>query len=340
MKKIITALFALCCTVAFAQTDLKEEFKLFTIQSKKLGKVEFCTFRTGIDQKKPLMVFVHGSGNLPNFHYRKDWKGYGWTAFSVLQKYKEKYHILFVSKPTIPLFDTVSVNPTNHEVEYPSSDEYHEKYSLEWRAESASLIIEEAIKRLPVDKSKIVLVGHSQGGQVVPKVAVLNKKVTHVVVLNANSLNHLYDFVLQERMAAFKGEQSFEDTQKNIETLFADYKEIFADPNNRTKFWSNETYFRWASFSDETPLENMLKLKIPIFVIAGGKDIWGSFIMNTDYVEIEFLRHRKTNLRYKVYPNANHFLQNEIIENGKTKSVDIKHEVFEDIMKWIDEKEK
>ena len=58
------------------------------------------------------------------------------------------------------------------------------------------------------------------------------------------------------------------------------------DPNSKTKNLNEETYYRWASFSDETPLENMLKLKIPIMVIAGGKDLWGSFIMNTDYVKI------------------------------------------------------
>ena len=77
----------------------------------------------------------------------------------------------------------------------------------------------------------------------------------------------------------------------------------------------------------------MLKLKIPILMIAGGKDIWGSFIMNTDYAEIEFLQKGKNNLIYKVYPNANHFLQDEIVENGKTNYVDLKPQIFEKIIK-------
>lgn len=337
MKKQTLIFFLIVlANFCYGQTDFKDQFKIFSVENKKLGKVEFCTFKSTIDTKKPLMIFIHGSGNLPTFHFIKSSNSYNWSGFSEIRKYKDKYHVILVSKPDIPLFDTV--RGENGNFSYPISNHYKEKFSLEWRAEAASFVIDQAIKRLPVEKSKIVVIGHSQGGQVAPKVAVMNKKVTHVVLLNSNSLNHLYDFVLQERLLAFKGEQSFDKTQQNIDSLFADYKRIFSDPENKTKMWYDETYFRWASFSDETPLENMLKLNIPIYVIAGGKDLWSSFIMNTDYVEIEFLRHRKTNLTYKVYPNANHFLQDEIDENGKTKYIDLKPTVFNEIEQWINKK--
>lgn len=320
-------------TICFGQTDLRESFKLFTINDKKLGKVEFCTFRSTIDIKKPLMVFIHGSGNLPTFHYIPGQNNYSWSAFTEVQNYKDKYHLIFVNKPDVPLFDTIQVDQGNYT--YPISEKFKQNYSLEWRAEAASMIINEAIKLLPIDKSKIVVIGHSQGGQVAPKVALINKKVTHVVLLNSNSLNHLYDFTLQERLASFKGEQSFEQTQQNIDSLFSDYSKIFSEPYSTTKLWNDETYLRWASFSDETPLDNLLQLNIPIYVIAGGKDLWGSFIMNTDYVQIEFLRHRKTNLKYKVFANANHFLQDEIMENGKTTYIDIKPQIFKEINEWV-----
>lgn len=336
MKQTLFFLLLTATLHAFGQTDLKEKFRIFSVNSQKLGKVEFCTFTSTIEKKKPLLIFIHGSGNEPTFSYQKDLKTYAWKGFLEIEKYKDQFHVICVNKPGIPLFDTVQKNPVNFQTSYPLNQEFTNRYSLEWRAEAASLIINEAIKKLVVDQSKILVIGHSQGGQVAPKVAVINKKVTHVVLLNSNALNHLYDFVLQERLAAFKGEQSFEQTQTNIDSLFADYKRIFAQPESRTKTWNDETYFRWASFSDETPLENMLKLKIPIYVVAGGKDLWGSFIMNTDYVQIDFLRHKKTNLTYKVYPNANHFLQDEIIENGKTKTVDLKPAIFETIIKWTE----
>lgn len=339
-KRIIThvhvlVFIAFVCD-SFAQTDLKDQFQIYSIENKKLGKVEYCTFKSTIDQKKPLMIFIHGSGNEPTFAYQPDTKSYAWKGFTEIAAYKDSYHVICVSKPGIPLFDTIQKDPVNFSTTYPINDIYRQNYSLEWRAESASFIIDHAIKNLSVDKSKILVIGHSQGGQVAPKVAVLNKKVTHVVLLNSNSLNHLYDFVLQERLWAFTGEHTFEESQKNIDSLFAEYKKIFAEPESRSKTWNEDTYYRWASFSDETPLENMLKLKIPIYVIAGGKDFWGSFIMNTDYVEIEFLKQKKTNLQYKVYPNANHFLQDELEENGKTTFVDLKPEIFKIIDEWSD----
>jgi pimeloyl-ACP methyl ester carboxylesterase len=335
MRPLLSLIFFVQLILANAQHDFKDQFDLFSFENKKLGKVEFCTFHSTANHKKPLLIFIHGSGNEPTFAYHQDLKTYFWKAFTELQNYKDQYHVVFVSKPGVPLFDTIQKDPVNYSTSYPVSDEYRNRFSMEWRAESASEIINQACKMLPVDKTKIVVIGHSQGGQVAPKVAVINKKVTHVVMLNTNALNHIYDFVLQERFAAFSGEQSFELAQQNIDSLFTEYRSFFSDPLNKSKTWNGDTYYRWASFSDETPLENMLKLKIPIYMVCGGKDYWGSTIMNSDYAAIEFLRHRKSNLVYSVYPNANHFLQDEIIENEQTKFVDMKPVVFSDIHKWV-----
>ncbi|MBK9287515.1 MAG: hypothetical protein IPN38_07490 [Flavobacteriales bacterium] len=78
----------------------------------------------------------------------------------------------------------------------------------------------------------------------------------------------------------------------------------------------------------------MLKLDIPIYMVASGKDLWGSFIMNTDYAPIAFLQHGRTNLTYRVFPNADHFLQDEIEEAGRTRYVDLKPQLFRDIVRW------
>jgi pimeloyl-ACP methyl ester carboxylesterase len=338
MRAFIVILFNCFIIASIAQRDLKSEFEIFQIQSKKLGKVEYCTFKSTITKKKPILLFIHGSGNEPTFSFQKDINTYAWKGFLEIEKYKDDFHVICVNKPGIPLFDTVQKDPVNFSTSYPLNEEFRKRYSLEWRAEAASLIINDALKQLNVDRSTILVIGHSQGGQVAPKVAVINKKVTHVVLLNANSLNHLYDFVLQERLFAFMKEQSAEQAQKNIDSLFREYAVFFDDPLNTNKTWNGETYYRWASFSDETPLENMLKLKIPIYVIAGGQDIWGSFIMNTDYVQIEFLRHKKKNLTYKVFPNANHFLQDELMENEKLIYKDLKPQIFKEIVEWSTKK--
>ena len=51
---------------------------------------------------------------------------------------------------------------------------YQEKYSLDWRANSADLVINDALQKLNVDSSKIIVWGNSEGSQVAPAVAVRN----------------------------------------------------------------------------------------------------------------------------------------------------------------------
>ncbi len=61
LPRFALTLFTLFVTVAlFAQTDLRERFQEFAIQDERSGKVEFCTFRSTITKRKPIMLFIHG----------------------------------------------------------------------------------------------------------------------------------------------------------------------------------------------------------------------------------------------------------------------------------------
>lgn len=335
MKKHLTIVCLFISTTLIGQSDFKEQFKLFSFKTKKLGVVEFCTFKSSINKKKPLMIFIHGSGNEPTFSYHEDVKKYSWKAFKEVEKYKDDFHVIFISKPGIPLFDSIKKDSITSETYYPLNKTFIENYNLDWRVKVASLIIRKAKKHLLIDTSKTLVIGHAQGGQVAAKLAVLSKKITHLAILNSNSLGHFYDYVLQERLQAFLGKHTFEQSQNNIDYYFSTFKDIYSNPLKTDKTWRNETYYRWSNFADDIPLENMLKLKIPIYVIASGKDLWNSTIMNTDYIQLEFLRKRKTNLTYKVYPNANHFLEDEKLENGVLKKHNLRPIVLKNIVEWM-----
>jgi len=49
-------------------------------------------------------------------------------------------------------------------------------------------------------------------------------------------------------------------------------EKIYANPSFIKDTWYGETYLKWSSFTKTTPLENMLKLTVPILYIAGGKN--------------------------------------------------------------------
>jgi len=106
-------------------------------------------------------------------------------------------------------------------------------------------------------------------------------------------------------------------------------KEIYDNPDATDKFWLGHTYKRWNSFSKDIPLENMMKLDIPILIIAGGKDE-NSPILGLDYVKLEFTRKGKRNLTYKVYPNCDHWF------NDQKMKVNKMDEMIEYVIKWIE----
>ena len=133
-----------------------------------------------------------------------------------------------------------------------------------------------------------------------------------------NALNHLYDFILMERVSAFMGEKSNEAAQANIDSLYTEYEKIYKNPTSTSKEWFGETYYKWSTFSLTSPLENMLKLDIPILYVAGGEDRHS--ILNMDYAKLEFLRKGKNNLTYKVFPNCDHFFLETKTDEYKMES--------------------
>ena len=187
---------------------------------------------------------------------------------------------------------------------------------------------------LPIDTRQIIVMGYSEGSQVAPRVAVLNKKVTHVVCFVGNALNQLYNFILKTRLRALQKEITSEESQNLVDSLYREYASIYKNPKATDLSWYGATYLKWSSSSGITPLENMLQLNIPILYVAGGKDN-NQTVLSMDYAKLEFLRKGKTNLTYKVYPNSDHYFQEEVTKNGATKKVDRLDEVHQFALDWV-----
>ncbi|AZA83621.1 hypothetical protein C1637_14755 [Chryseobacterium lactis] len=329
MKCIYLLLMLLVSSSAFSQTDL---FKHYTLHDSKLKSFQVHLLTSDSTAVKPLLVYLDGSGNFPIYYKTKSGK-YSTSVPIDLKKYSKNYHIVLISKPSVPFKDSLQMSPSGRRF-YPVSNNYTMLYSLDWRAETASKAINFFVKKLPVNKKKIVVMGYSEGSQVAPKVAVLNKKVTNIICIVGNALNHFYDFLINTRLDVIKNKISAEEGQKTIDSLYTDYEKIYADPLSTKKNWYGETYLKWSSFTRTTPLENMLKLKIPILYIAGGKDN-NQTIIGMDYAKLEFLRQGKKNLTYKVYPNSNHYFQEEETKDGKTITVDRIDEVHQFAVDWL-----
>jgi pimeloyl-ACP methyl ester carboxylesterase len=293
--------------------------KEFSIHDKKLGLVQFYVDTVNIHRKAPLLIEVNGSGGLPLCLYVKGNKFVTTpTTFNqeLFSKTSDKYHYVILGKPGTSFCDTLNLdvsvkeyqeNPSQVLFVHKPSEEYTRRLSLNWRVQATRLAISYLIDHGFWDKTKIVAFGYSEGGQVVPSLAVEEKRVTHIAPVVGSGLNQLYDGIMKWRIKAAKGELTQQQAQDSVEVAFSRIADIYKNPTSTDKETGGHAYLRWASFGTTIPFEQLRKLSIPIYMIAASQDD-SSPIYGLDYVRLEFLRLGKTNLVYDTCVGCNHYL--------------------------------
>lgn len=331
--KNIYIVLLLICSYSSAQDITSENFgfKKNTLKIKKLGKINYYLSIDSTNVQKPLLVYLDGSGALPLF--QKIEQGISSTVVIDIQNLRKEYRILLISKPGVPFIDTVKCD-SNGFPEYVEPKEYKEKLSLDWRVSSANEIIKNLIDKKIIDSSKVIVFGFSEGAQVAPFLAEINKNVTHLMLFGGNGLNQFLDPIINARMKAKTGQISEIDAQKEIDSLFLNYKSIYKEPLSTNKNWWGHTYKRWSSFTEKDPYKSLLKLSIPIYFANGSLD--ENSVISADYIQLEFIKNKKNNLTYKTYPNYDHQFNEIIFENGEFKEAIPKlNSVMNNAFEWL-----
>lgn len=298
-----------------------------TIQDKQLGEINYHITDSLHEQKKPLLIFLDGSGDHPIFYYKQH-EGQ-WALFAALpipyKKWSAQYHVVCISKPGVKFLDTVKAG---HEEQWNAI--YHQRLSLSWRVQAVQRVLDDVMKKYAVNKSRVVVWGYSEGAQVAPHAAVADKRITHCVAMVGSGLNQLFNPILDLRTAALKGEITHEEAQQQIDSLLATYKHIYQHPDADTLFWYGHTYKRWGSFCQTPVSEQILKLTIPMYIAQGSADC-NTNVLSSDYIQLECIRLGKTNVTYKVYPGCNHYFTRMV--NGKPEH--LMDEVMQQAYDWI-----
>ena len=287
-------------------------FESHTIQTGEYAGVNYYLTVDSTNFKKPLLVYLDGSGAYPLFQSFEG--GYGSTVVLDYQTLQNDYRILLISKPGVPFIDKVESDETGFPL-YKEPVEYKKNLSFNWRLESTDVIIKNMIRENKVDTSKVVVIGFSEGAQVAPSLARKNKYISHLILFGGNGLNQFIDPIINARMKATRGEISEIDAQKEVDSLFLEYQKIYTDPTNTEKEWWGHTYKRWSSFTERDPYKDLLELDIPIYMANGSLD--ENSVISADYIKLEFIKHKKENLTYKTYPNYDHQFNEIIFENGQ-----------------------
>ncbi|GAA4329611.1 alpha/beta fold hydrolase [Flaviaesturariibacter amylovorans] len=341
MSRFLLYFLLLLSSALAAQKKVGFGLSEFSFRDARYGKINYYVSTRGLTERKPVLLYLEGSGCFPLFRLYDDGQNCCIEHRFVLldiDSLAQHYHVVLFPKPGLPLSDTIRVSSYDSLRGFesgPCPPAYNEHLSLEWRAGNATSILNDLLKRVPHDPKKVVVMGNSEGGQVAPRVAVLNQRVTHCINICGSGLNQLYTPLIKARQQARQGHITYEESERIVDSLFAVYRGLFAAPQRTDTSWYGLTYKRWASFAALPPIESYTRLCIPVYIAIGSRDDNGD-VLSTDYVQLEFFRLGKKNLTYKVYPNYDHHFNQYVLVDGKERRVRRSAEVIGAALRWVD----
>lgn len=220
--------------------------------------------------------------------------------------------------------------PTISSMELTDYTKYHQSNSMQNRVLQADLVIKFIDKKLIKGAEKVIVYGHSEGAPVAAKLGTINKKITHLGFWAGNALPDYFDFLLQNSKANWTKELSDSDTYKNTKGLLASFQNIAQNKNDFNAKGKNDySAKRWWSYA-EPPINNLLKIDVPIFVQVAGKDE-SAPIESTFLIPLEFTRLGKNNLRYEVCIACDHGFE---IEKENGEMVSKWDSIFQEFIRW------
>lgn len=332
-------------TIAFGQFDPKiEEY-----QHKKIIKnkdtIRYHIYSNGkIENKKKILLYFQGSGPFPLFSQKTILDTIkvvesGETKNRIqksmilessvpfdLDKIPSDYIFVVISKKGIPFL--------NEKKQFVPDEKFYANEGLDYRVWQGDEVIRDITKRMIIKPSKLVVIGHSEGSNVVAKLGHINKKVTHIGYWAGGANTQYYDFALMVQKKVQIGEIKQEEAINQLDSLFMAVKNIQKEPDNINKDWWGNSYRRWSQFTFPS-IDNLLKINKPIFVAVGTLDENVPFESSL-LIPIEFARYNKTNLTYKMYKNYNHGFYKKPEKEGDYWSNEFMT-VFEEFMKWVEQ---
>ena len=153
-------------------------------------------------------------------HYGEKSLQLGTVPPDLIMRFSDRFHVAYIGKAGTPFCDTVKVEevkPMEILENYQPSGEYIQKCGMDWQVQASSIVIDSLCNMLPISGDKVIALGISEGGRVVPRLAVENKKITHLVCMLSGGLNHFYDNIINKRIDAATGKFSHREAQGIID---------------------------------------------------------------------------------------------------------------------------
>lgn len=321
---IISTLFLV--SPILAQTPEQQGLKEFTLLDKG-DTIRFYISNYNPDSvNSKIFLYLQGSGTLPVVSSTDSMECcFNNYPKKLMKQFPKDYAFVYIQKVGLPYY----ANTDHYEV----SETFVKRNNVFDRTEIANLVVNYLLENIYSNAQVVAVLGHSEGSDVVAKLAAMNNKITHICFASGNGTPQVFNDILFIRQRMNKGEISPEEAQRELDTLYAGMKRVYDEPNSTDKYYNGDTY-AWHYAINSPAVDNLLKLNIPIFLTIGSNDNKVP-VEGSDYIAAEFIRFQKTNLTYKVYLNCDHNYV-ERLPNGETK--DRWFELFDDFVDYVEKK--
>ena len=100
----------------FSQHEkITDDWKTFSLDVKNLGTINYHIYRNKINSKKPLIVYLEGSGNFPLYWLNPNGR-YSTSTTINFKELSNDFHIILISKPNTPFADSIRIAPSGKNI--------------------------------------------------------------------------------------------------------------------------------------------------------------------------------------------------------------------------------
>ncbi len=190
-----------------------------------------------------------------------------------------------------------------------------------------------------MNAKKIFVLGHSLGGMLIPKIALLDPDIAGLIIM-AGSTRPLEDMILEQISYIFSLDGTIsKDENTQLEQLKLQVAKVkdpelsISTPSSDLPFGVPAKY--WLDLRGYNPPEVAKNLKQPMLILQGGRDYQ---VTMEDFQGWKRALSFRKNIEFKIYPKLNHlFIEGEdkSTPDEYQKAGHVAKAVIDDIANWI-----
>lgn len=299
MRSFLFLLLGLSVTLTgFAQVKTPADFGYQHLQMRyQADTVHILVLSKKGEEKKRKPIFFFAQGSTPGPVVLYDEQGPYRLIPIRMDSLLTHYHFVVVGKPGLPLVGNIKQLGPGGSVADPNTGLLPVKYCqhnyLEYYVRRNQEVIRYLTRQPWVQANDITAMGHSEGSTVVARMARQPNQLRRVIYLAGSPLGRMLTQISGARIAS---------DSAGATSLFQRWQQVVAAPDE-IACQGDSNYLIASLSSTQTPLDDLLHSKIPVFVGYGTRD--RSALLN-DYLRLEAIRNHKTNFSFHAYPDVEH----------------------------------